>query len=86
MSFCQTKEKCQNVSGRSFAWTVLSRLIQLCRQIGCSVESEEGRIVTVEYEVCNIAPNPDVCATATVYIEVEDIPEFGGSSWFPGYQ
>ncbi|MFT4535772.1 MAG: hypothetical protein ACI9P5_003142, partial [Saprospiraceae bacterium] len=34
------------------------------------IQSEVGTTVTVDYEVCNTDPNPDVCATATVNIEV----------------
>jgi hypothetical protein len=34
------------------------------------IQSEVGTTVTVDYEVCNTNPNPDVCATATVAIDV----------------
>jgi len=34
------------------------------------IQSEVGTAVTVDYEVCNTDPNPDVCATATVTIDV----------------
>ena len=37
--------------------------------------SEAGTTVTVDYQVCNTDPNPDVCATATVTIEVTGCPD-----------
>ena len=37
--------------------------------------SEAGTTVTVDYQVCNTDPNPDVCATATVTLEVTGCPD-----------
>ncbi|KAB5486617.1 Ig-like domain-containing protein, partial [Flagellimonas hadalis] len=34
------------------------------------VASESNTTVTVIYEVCNVLPDPSVCASATVYIQV----------------
>ncbi|MCK0192863.1 gliding motility-associated C-terminal domain-containing protein, partial [Arenibacter sp. F20364] len=34
------------------------------------VESESNTIVTIIYQVCNVIPDPNVCASATVAIEV----------------
>ena len=34
------------------------------------VASESNSTVTIIYQVCNVLPNPSVCASATIYIEV----------------
>ncbi|WP_421811233.1 hypothetical protein [Flagellimonas sp.] len=34
------------------------------------VESESNGTVTIIYQVCNVLPDPSVCASATIYIEV----------------
>ena len=34
------------------------------------VESESNGTVTIIYQVCNVLPDPNVCASATIYIEV----------------
>src|SRR5690606_8651447 len=34
------------------------------------VESESNTTVSVVYQVCNVLPDPSVCASATVYIQV----------------
>ena len=34
------------------------------------VASESNSTVTIVYQVCNVVPDPDVCASATIYIEV----------------
>ncbi len=38
------------------------------------LQSESGTTVTVDYEVCNTAPTPNVCASARVSISVNAIP------------
>ncbi|MBR9854994.1 MAG: gliding motility-associated C-terminal domain-containing protein [Algicola sp.] len=34
------------------------------------IESESNSTVTIVYQVCNVLPDPSVCATATIYIEI----------------
>jgi hypothetical protein len=40
-----------------------------------AADAEAGQTVTVEYEVCNTDPNPIVCSTALVTIDVANFPE-----------
>ncbi|MGB5324063.1 MAG: OmpA family protein [Pseudomonadales bacterium] len=39
---------------------------------------EAGQAVTVEYQVCNTDPNPDVCATAVLTVNVSTGPDTDG--------
>jgi len=46
--------------------------------------SEVGQTVTIEYEVCNTAEDPDVCATATVSLMVEGLCTINAAVWLEG--